>query len=71
MFGKLNVAHNVNTRGSFLYFFTLPCNVSCRQQFIVYQGPCAWNALSDNLKLSKSLCNFKKKLRLHLINSYV
>ena len=28
-------------------------------------------ALSDNFKLSKSVCNFKKQLRLLLINSYV
>lgn len=44
--------------------------LSLTQHSVFFRGPIVWNSLPENIKTCRTVENFKKKLKMHLINSY-
>ena len=69
-FASVKETHNYNTRLSSRMTYALPKTRTNYGIFnIRYQGAKIWNAISDHIKLL-SLKQFKKKLKLSIIESY-
>ena len=60
-FIKRSAVHNKNTRGC--NNFVVPrCRLSMGQRAFYFRGPKEWNGLPDNIKNTKDIDSFKRRL---------
>ena len=52
-------------------YFIYRCNTSLRLESIKHAGPRTWNALPIDIKTTQSFCQFKNKLKHHLLQYYL
>ena len=60
-FNKRSAVHNKNTRGC--NNFVVPrCRLSVGQRAFYFRGPKEWNRLTDNIRNTKDIDSFKRRL---------
>ena len=69
MFWRNRSFHNYPTRRSDEFHLPLLRTVLAQNTFI-YDGPKFWNSLCENIRNAPSLYSSKKRLKVHLLQSY-